>query len=344
VCEEEIIPLLVQIASTIPSPPCEEEIGKNQPFDVSREPGFYGHDFVLGMQFIWIYLLALAVAVVVGKALKIKWADKALPYVTATLLFVMGIWAGNEARSLFAVADLLLESLEILVPSTLAGYLIALAFGGPRRERPPGEGRRSKMPFLFLFAAASGWALGVFVELPSAQAVITWLLILLVVVIGVDMGPSITLNSFKRDLKQSWIPFSALAGALLGGLISSFAFGMDPKFAVASAAGLGWYSLDGPLLSSYFGPRLGMVGFLTNFLREQMTFFVVPLLRDQKSGALLTLGGSTTMDDTLSLYAATLGDEYKELALFNGLVLSLVIPFLLPAILAARGWVKAAVA
>ncbi len=192
---------------------------------------------------------------------------------------------------------------------------------------------RERLPYAFIACAALGWVVGSFITLPNASLDIMALLIILVIVIGIDIGPSITLASFRRDLEHSWVPFSALVGALLGGALSSLAFGLNLRFAVAASVGLGWYSLDGPLISSYFGPMMGMVGFMVNFLREQITFFAVPVLRGKRPGALLTIGGSTTMDDTLALYATTLGDEYKEIALFNGLVLSLILPFLLPAIL-----------
>jgi len=286
------------------------------------------------MEFIWLYLLALTVGVALGKTEKLKPVSKALPYVTGMLIFIIGVWAGNEIRSLMVIASLVLGSLEILIPSTLAGYIIALGFERKTSRKRGSYSKRAKAPFLFLSAAILGWALGSLIVVPSAESLVTDLLITLVIVIGIDMGPSITISSFKRDLKNSWIPFSALSGALIGGLISSAVFGINVKFALASSAGMGWYSLDGPLLSSIFGPDLGMIAFLSNFLREQLTFFLVPLLRNQKGVALLTLGGCTTMDDTLSLYASTLGDEYKELALFNGLILSLIIPFLIPGILA----------
>ncbi|MGC9174998.1 MAG: lysine exporter LysO family protein [Thermoprotei archaeon] len=287
------------------------------------------------MEFIYVYLLVLAVAIILGRIREFKWAGKVQPYVTGVLIFFMGMWAGNEIRSLSAVGQLFITSSEILVPSVGAGYLTASAFGDRSAEISGARAKRSKLPYAFAISAALGWMVGTFVLLPSPTEVISGLLTLLVLVIGLDMGPSVGLDSFKRDLTHSWIPFSALVGAVAGGLISSALFSLNVKFSVAASVGLGWYSLDGPLLSSYFGPNYGMVGFMVNFLREQMTFFVVPLLCDQKPGALLTLGGSTTMDDTLSLYASTLGDDYKEIALFNGLVLSMIIPFLLPFILSA---------
>ncbi len=287
------------------------------------------------MEFIYVYLTALALAIAVGKAIRVRWVGKALPYVTGTLIFFMGMWAGNEIKSLPAIGMLFLSSAEILVPSLAFGYAMAYAFKDRDASRGKEDAKRGKLPYAFMACAAFGWVLGSFVLLPNASFDITALLIVLVIVIGIDMAPSITFTSFKRDLKHSWIPFSALAGALLGGAVSSLVFGLNVKFAVAASAGLGWYSLDGPLVSSYFGPTMGMVAFMVNFLREQITFFAVPALRGQRPGALLTIGGSTTMDDTLSLYAATLGDDYKGIALFNGLVLSLILPFLLPAILSA---------
>ena len=289
------------------------------------------------MEFIYIYLAALASSMAVGRITKIRWAGRILPFVTGALIFLMGMWAGNEIRSLPAIGFLFLSSAEILIPSVASGYALACAFRDDEGKRRSKEAKRGKLPYVFIACAATGWALGSLVTLPSANLDITILLIVLVIVIGIDMGPSITFGSFKRDLKHSWIPFSALAGALLGGVLSSLVFGLNVKFAIAASVGLGWYSLDGPLISSYFGPTFGMVGFMVNFLREQLTFFVVPALRNQKPGALLTIGGSTTMDDTLSLYAASLGDDYKEIALFNGLVLSIILPFLLPAVLSARG-------
>ncbi len=68
----------------------------------------------------------------------------------------------------------------------------------------------------------------------------------------------------------------AVAGSLLAGLVLSPILRVPLRASLAVALGFGWYTFDGPAVAAYAGPYLGVMAFLANFLREQLTFAVVP--------------------------------------------------------------------
>jgi uncharacterized membrane protein YbjE (DUF340 family) len=96
--------------------------------------------------------------------------------------------------------------------------------------------------------------------------------------------------------------------------------------------GMGWYSLVGPLLSVKFGPAIGTLAFLTNFLREQLTYLLVPsiVVAGFRNVTLVSIGGATSMDDTLPIYRLYMGETGGFIAFVNGFVITMILPELLP--------------
>jgi uncharacterized membrane protein YbjE (DUF340 family) len=101
----------------------------------------------------------------------------------------------------------------------------------------------------------------------------------------------------------------------------------------AVAFGMGWYSFTGPYLAAAGDAAGGAYGLLVNFLREQLTFVLAPLLarRFGKVGV-LAMGGATTMDNTLPLYTALYGSSFSIYAFANGVVLTVLVPIIVPLI------------
>jgi len=286
------------------------------------------------MQFLVYYLAALGLSAMVGHAFRVKRAGSALNYVAFVLIYFIGNWAGSQVRSTASVLGVFVSAFEIFLPSVVVAYALAFAVevalgkrtSGPKR----GRAKRSKVPYFFLLAVSLGWISGAFFPIPRVEDVVYSFLIVLSVVVGLDMGGTVDMESLKRQARNLWLPVCAMAGAVIGGGISALLFGFSVRFAVASSLGMGWYSLTGPVVSSYMGPRYGAIAFFANFIREQATFLLVPLVGGDAGESILTLGASTTMDDTLSLYMSALGDENKLIIFFNGFIISLLIPFLVP--------------
>jgi uncharacterized membrane protein YbjE (DUF340 family) len=123
------------------------------------------------------------------------------------------------------------------------------------------------------------------------------------------------------------VALGSLAGAAAGGVF----LGLPFNESTAIGAGFGWYSLSGVLLAKIYSVETGALAFLTNVARELIAFLVIPFLAARFSGAVAVApGGATTMDTTLPLIARVTDPETAIMAVVNGLVLSSMVPVLVP--------------
>ena len=94
---------------------------------------------------------------------------------------------------------------------------------------------------------------------------------------------------------------ATITGSLLGGVLASLILSIPLKWALAIAAGCGWYSFAGPLIGQY-SVLYGAVGFLGNMIREIFMITLYPIGSKKVSKtAMLTVGGASTMDSTLGI-------------------------------------------
>jgi uncharacterized membrane protein YbjE (DUF340 family) len=109
---------------------------------------------------------------------------------------------------------------------------------------------------------------------------------------------------------------------------------MVAKEAMAVGAGFGWYSLSAVLITKIHSVELGSVAFLTNVFRELLTIISLPFVV-KYIGKIPSIGpgGATTMDVTLPLIKKVAGEEIAVPAFISGVVLSSLVPILVPFIL-----------
>lgn len=159
-----------------------------------------------------------------------------------------------------------------------------------------------------------------------------YLLYVLIVVAGVSIGAD---KSFKRLFKPvsfafAIFPFVVIAGTLLGSLLGGLMLqNLGTKDALAIGSGLGYYSLSSIIISEARGEALGTVALLANLIREIFTLLLAPFFV-RFLGPLSTIasGGATSMDTTLPIVVKFSGKNYALLAVYNGVVLSVLVPVL----------------
>ena len=79
---------------------------------------------------------------------------------------------------------------------------------------------------------------------------------------------------------------------------------------------------------------LGVIALLSNIFREVLTILLVPLLaRFFGKLAPIASGGATCMDTTLPVIHRHLGPRYAVLAAISGIVLTMLVPVLVPLLL-----------
>ncbi|MBC8531136.1 lysine exporter LysO family protein [Gehongia tenuis] len=157
---------------------------------------------------------------------------------------------------------------------------------------------------------------------------------ILVFLVGCSIAQSEgTLLAFRKlNFRLLVTPLSVIFGSLLGSLIMGFLFAMAPHESMAVGAGFGWYTLSGVLIGQS-DPVLGSVALLANVFREIMAFVLIPVLgtRLPKEVAVST-AGATAMDTTLPVIVKACGVKATLTAVVSGILLSMVVPLLVPLI------------
>jgi uncharacterized membrane protein YbjE (DUF340 family) len=280
--------------------------------------------------FILLYLVSIAL----GR--KVRIPPVMSDAVVLALIFTISYWGGVEVSSQ-AVGKIvylsLFSSVVVVVVTYFIGSLVKL-------EVKEGKAKVALLTQLkYLLPLVVGIALGIPLKfsLPFDQ-IIDWELYLLAVVIGISVGRELSVEVLRRITGLA--VFSILV-AVTGAVVSSvflYFLGIKPfNLALAVSLGSGWYSYTGPVVAKFYGPVYGVIGFLVNFLREQLTFSLVPVflkLRSSPLGA-IAVGGATSMDTTLGFYVEVLGSEYGVGAMINGVILTLAVPVVLPLVLSA---------
>lgn len=159
-----------------------------------------------------------------------------------------------------------------------------------------------------------------------------WLLYVLLFLVGAQMiqGSRNMLGILKNPISIV-LPFITIIGSFLGGSLLVLFFPLELGESLAVVSGLGWYSLSGVLITNLGDPILGSVAFLSNLFRESIAFITIPLLAsyNQKHAA-ISVAGATSMDITLPILDRSCGADYAALALAHGIVLTILVPFLVP--------------
>ena len=193
---------------------------------------------------------------------------------------------------------------------------------------------------IILIFFAGGVLVGFIDLLPEAlsgEKMTTYVLYLLLVTVGVGVGAN--KNTIKILKSASWrillIPLSIIIGTFLGTLVYSF---FDPELSLrecwAVGSGFGYYSLSSVIIKEMAGETLGVIALLSNIIREILTLLLSPLLA-KIFGKLAPVasGGATSMDTTLPIITKSIGVEYAAFSVFSGLVLTLMVPVLVPLVL-----------
>lgn len=162
------------------------------------------------------------------------------------------------------------------------------------------------MTILILIALAAGILCGRFLFSAQAAALIgqasDWVLMLLMFSVGISVGTNKDL--FKRlrrmDLRVWMVPAGVILGSMAGGALCSLFVSLGFWESVGVSAGMGWYSLCGVMLSDFYGADVGAAAFLSNLLREILSFLTIPLaVRWLNPYAAISLAGATSEDTTL---------------------------------------------
>ena len=159
-----------------------------------------------------------------------------------------------------------------------------------------------------------------------------WILYLLMFSVGISVGlhRGILQKIKEYHIKIFIIPFGVIVGSVMGGWITSLFFFIFTIQGVAVASGMGWYSLTGVVLAEMYGASMGSVAFLSNLMREILSFFCIPwIARNLNYYTCIAPAGATSEDTTLSMMVRYTDEETVVMSVFNGIICSAVVPILI---------------
>lgn len=311
------------------------------------------------------FLLAGALLHVIKLSPPPRATDLLIKAVLWALLLVMGFRLGNarELSSRLGEIGLLAAAVAAFaVAGTVAAIWLAYAGldavkarpragrGAPRPdEARPGANRvpadakprarldlgRFKGPGLLLGIVVLGFGAGALLpEFPGLNygSVTGWVLNALLFMIGVQFAQSgLSLRSAFMRADTVLVPAATAIGSLAGGLAAAALFRLSAGKGMALAAGFGWYSLSGVLISDMGDAALGSAAFLANMIRESIALLLIPVLgATRRPYAAIGVGGATAMDVTLPIIEQCCGVESVPVSFASGAMLSLLVPVLVP--------------
>lgn len=189
----------------------------------------------------------------------------------------------------------------------------------------------------FFAVGLLGGIYGLFPDWLLNEDLTTYALFVLMFLVGISIGSDKSAFYILRKLnfKVVLVPLTVIIGSLLGtAIISLMLADIDIKEATAVGAGFGYYSLSSIFISQLHSQELGVIALLSNIFREIITLLGVPILVKYfgKLAGIAT-GGATAMDTTLPVIVKFTGKEYGIIAIFSGIILTILVPILVTVIL-----------
>ncbi|SDC63499.1 lysine exporter LysO family protein [Williamwhitmania taraxaci] len=161
-------------------------------------------------------------------------------------------------------------------------------------------------------------------------------LLMFLVGIGIGTDPRSLEALRSTNLRIILVPLTTIVGTLLGvAAVSVLIKNISLTDLLAVGSGFGYYSLSSIYITELRGETLGVIALLSNVMREIITLLLTPVFaRYFGKLAPIAAGGATSMDTTLPIITQYVGKDYAIVSLFNGTMLTILVPFLVTFILA----------
>lgn len=197
-----------------------------------------------------------------------------------------------------------------------------------------------KGTLIIVFCFVAGIGVSYFLTIPEwsySSGFQTAVLALLLFLVGIGIGSEEGLSTIFSNLTPTvlLLPFLIVIGSLLGGLFATFFISnLSSREGVAIASGMGYYSLSSILLSKLSGEEVGAMALIANLFREVSTILLFPIIAKAfgRFGGIAS-GGATSMDTTLPLIVRYSGKEMAVVAIYTGLVITMLVPLLISIIM-----------
>lgn len=308
-----------------------------------------------------IYILLVAAGAVIGsrKAVRTRelpWLSR-LQFIALMILIVaLGVNLGANDEVIASLPQIGLSAFVITVLA-LAGSVLCLSLlrrfvlkldgrgctagSAETAEETQEKGKADNSLTKWIVAAVvAGMLAGRFLIPKSVVAycgdVISFGLYLILFLVGLDMGRQ---GTVLRDIKAAGfkvllVPLAVVVGTFGAAALAGLFLPLGVKDSVAAAAGFGWYSLAPTLLAPY-SLSVSAVAFLSNVMREILAIIFIPVVaRHVGFVEAVALPGAAAMDTVLPVVVGSTSERIAIYSFASGVILSLAVPILVPAIIA----------
>lgn len=309
-----------------------------------------------------IYIALVAAGAVIGsrpavRSRPLPWLGKFQFLALMILITALGVKLGANDEVISSLGQIGLSAL-LLTVLAIAGSVICVyllrrfvlrldRLGRPLSAQTDAEeqaGAAGKVDnsstFWIVGAVLVGMLAGRFLLPPavseSCGTIIDFGLYLLLFLVGVDMGKQ---GGVWDSIRQAGfgvllIPVAVCVGTFAGAALAGLFLPMGVKDSIAASAGFGWYSLAPTLLEKY-SLSVSATAFLSNVMREIFSILLVPVIAP-RLGYVEAVApcGATAMDTLLPMVVSSTSDRITIYSFVSGVILSLAVPILVPAIVA----------
>ena len=310
-----------------------------------------------------IYLALVVLGAFIGsrpgvRSRPMPWLGRFQTAALLLLIFTLGAELGANEEIVSSLGSIGLNAFVITITSMIGSmlavhalrkYILKMdAFGRTAQEAQAEEAQTShekahvdhSLTALIVAAVVLGMLGGYFVLPDSVTAhcwtVINFGLYLLLLLVGVDMGRQ---GTMLQDVKAAGfrvllVPLAVMAGTFAMTALAGIFLPLGPKDCVAASAGFGWYSLAPTLLAPY-SLSVSAVAFLSNVMREIFSIISIPFVAKYIGYVeCASLPGAAAMDTVLPVVVGATHERITIYSFTSGVVLSLAVPVLVPAIVA----------
>jgi uncharacterized membrane protein YbjE (DUF340 family) len=157
-------------------------------------------------------------------------------------------------------------------------------------------------------------------------------LVLLYTGVGFTIGGNKRVLLYMKVLgfRVVLLSLGILLGSVSSGLIWGYLLPIPLSTSLMASSGMSYYSLTGAFMTQVFGIEAGTYGFMVNVMREFFTVLLLPLLIRISPGSAIASGAAGNMDTMLMPITKFVGKDLSLVTLITGVILTILVPFLLP--------------
>jgi uncharacterized membrane protein YbjE (DUF340 family) len=259
------------------------------------------------------------------------------------LLFTLGARLGGDEQLFRSLNHIGLQGLVLgfscTLGSALGVYKIKKFFAEEAKHARRGKGSLAAAMsgslvilgcfIAGIFASRSG----VLHEAAFSADVSLYILLSMLFLVGTGVGGDLkSLNIVRFFWPHALlIPLLTVAGTMAGAGLSALFLNLDLRSCLAVGSGFGYYSLASVLTTEMAGTALGSISLIANIFRELFCLLATPLLA-RLLGPLSAVAAAAApaMDTCLPVISSFTGERFTVIAVFNGLVITILVPLFIP--------------